>query len=338
MMTTSFYKENFVAVCEKSNRIALIAHTNPDGDAIGSSLGLLRFLRNQYPDKMIRSFVPNYPPNSLKFIDQKRDVEIYINQIGETNAFIAAADMLIFLDFNQIHRLDSLSDAINMNMHATKVLIDHHIDPPEKFDITHHNTESSSTALLVYTLIEQVAGVEAITKEIAEPLYLGMMTDTGCFSFSHLSGQLFHAIATLIDAGVDPVAINRAVYSTQRESRVRLHSYLISENMKIIANKGAAIITLTQEEKDRFDFQTGDSEGVVNIPLGIQGIVFSAILIENKDGSIKLSLRSQDVIDVNELSNIHFNGGGHKNAAGGKLNTTMDEAVKVVEEVIQSFK
>ncbi len=337
-MTTSFDKEKFAAACAKSSRIALIAHTNPDGDAIGSSLGLLRFLRTAYPDTNIRSFVPNYPPNSLKFIDTNRDVEIYMNQIGETNAFIAAADMLIFLDFNQIHRLDALSDAIEMNMHATRVLIDHHIDPPlNKFDITHHATESSSASLLTYTLIEQMGGTEAFTKEISEPLYLGMMTDTGCFSFSNLSGELFRAVATLIDAGVEPVKINRAVYSTQTESRTRLHSYLISEKMIINHQKGAAIVTLTQEEKDRFDFQTGDSEGVVNIPLNIEGITFSALLIENKDGSIKLSLRSQDTVDVNKISNDNFNGGGHKNAAGGKLNTSMDEAVKRVEDVIKGF-
>lgn len=337
-MTTSFDKEKFAAACAKSSRIALIAHTNPDGDAIGSSLGLLRFLRAAYPDKNIRTFVPNYPPNSLKFIDTNRDIEVYINQIGETNAFIAAADMLVFLDFNQIHRLDALSDAIDMNMHATRVLIDHHIDPPtNKFDITHHTTESSSAALLVYTLIEQMGGTEAFTKEIGEPLYLGMMTDTGCFSFSNLSGELFKAIATLVDAGIEPVKINRAVYSTQTESRTRLHSYLISEKMMVYTEKGAAIITLTQDEKDRFTFQTGDAEGVVNIPLNIDGITFSALLIENKDGTIKLSLRSQDTVDVNQISNEHFNGGGHKNAAGGKLNTPMEEAVKRVENVIKAL-
>lgn len=329
--------DKFSSFFESSQRVAILSHTNPDGDAVGSALALTRFLSSLAPEKDIRPIVPNHFPSFLRFVDHKNEIYVANDQLNEVQAFLAAADLIICVDFNQPHRLDALSDALAMNFDAKRVLIDHHIDPPQSFDLMFHSTQSSSTALLVYNLIVDLKGVEAIDENIAEPLYLGMMTDTGGFSFSTLNAELFRAVANVVERGADPVKIHREVFDTQTESRVRLVGYLLDNKMVVIPEKMAAYITLTQEEKDKFKFQIGDSEGVVNMPLTIKNVEFSAILIENKD-MIKLSLRSQgDRIDVNAIAREHFNGGGHKNAAGGRLMMSMEQAVEKVKQVIETL-
>lgn len=342
----SFYFNNtdstkFLSFFETSQRIAIISHTNPDGDAIGSALALCRFLRSldshSETQRDIRAIVPNNFPAFLKFTDPNNDVYIYGEQIKEIQAFVAAADLIVCVDFNQPQRLEGLSEALAMNWSAKRVLIDHHIDPPQNFDIMFHTTASSSTALLIYNLIVDLKGVEAIDKGIAEALYVGMMTDTGCFSFSTLNPELFRAVANVVEKGADAVMIHRQIYDTQSESRLRMVGYLLDSKMVVIKEKKAAYITVTQQEKDRFNYQIGDTEGVVNMPLTIKGVDFSAIMIENKD-IIKLSLRSQgDVIDVNAICREHFNGGGHRNAAGGRLHCSMEEAVEIVKSVIATL-
>ncbi len=325
----------FKSLIENSERIALVGHTNPDGDAVGSTLALSRYIKQAYPGKIVRIFVPNRPPAFLGFIDGDSQVEVYAEMIKEAQAFLAAADMIVCMDFNLITRLDQMGDAIEMNLHATRVLVDHHIAPPH-FELSFHNEDSCSTALLTYHLIVGCGGEEALTKEIGEPLYLGMMTDTGGFSFSRLDGDLFRAVASLIDCGVDAVDMHQKVFSQQSEDRLRLVGYLLDEKMVVRGDKSAAYISLTQEEKDRFNYQIGDGEGVVNMPLSIDKVNFSVMMTQTKE-HIKLSLRSQGELDVNLLAREHFMGGGHKNAAGGKFFGEMDEAIAKVEQVINSL-
>lgn len=324
--------KQFYSFCSDSSRIAVVSHTNPDGDAVGSGLALTLYLREAFPSAATRFFVPNYYPSFVGFVDPDKDIEIYGEMCKEAEAFLAAADLIICVDFNVIMRLDRMGEAIDMNLHAPRIVIDHHLDPPA-FDLAFHTTESSSTALLIYKLIVALSGEGVITPAIGTALYLGMMTDTGTFSYSNLTSDLFRAVATLVDCGVDPVAVHQAVYDSQSESRLRMVGYLLSEKMVVRAPQRAAYITLTQDEKARFNHQIGDTEGVVNMPLSISGIDFSAILIETKD-CIKVSLRSQGDIDVNVLGRSTFNGGGHKNAAGGRLYSTMDEAIATLEQVI----
>lgn len=320
-------------LCQSAQRIVVVSHTNPDGDALGSGLALTLMLRGEgYTNT--RFFVPNHYPDFLRWIDYENDIEIFSTNCGEAQAWIAAADLIICVDFNQTSRLERMTGALDMNLHAPRVLIDHHISPG-RFDLEFWSTESSSTAFLVYSLIEAWQGTSAITRPMADALYLGMMTDTGSFSFSNLTPELFRAVAVLLEIGIDIPAINRAVYNTQSQDRLKMVGYLICNKLKVIKEKGAAYITLTQQEKDMFNFQVGDAEGVVNIPLTISGVEFSAILIQTKD-SIKVSLRSVGDFDVNVLSNKHFNGGGHKNAAGGKFYGTMEQAVETLEQMIWS--
>lgn len=324
--------EKFQTLCSNASRIAIISHTNPDGDAIGSGLALTRFLRDIYPNNKSRFFVPNHFPQFLAWADPEGDVEVFKENAAEAEAFLAAADLIIIVDFNQTSRLEQMSKALDMNLFAPRVLIDHHINPPQ-YDLMFHSAASSSTAFLVYELIVSIGGEEVINKSIAEALYLGMMSDTGGFSFGNLTPALYRTLAVLVERGLNPVEINRAFYNTQSEDRVRLMGYLVSEKMVVKSAKRAAYITLDDAEKEKYKFQIGDSEGIVNIPLSVNGIDFSAFMMQTKE-CIKISLRSVGDLDVNVICNEHFNGGGHRNAAGGKFFGTMEQAVVKVEAVI----
>lgn len=320
----------FSSLVQSSGQIAVISHTNPDGDAIGSGLAMTLFLERFYDKSNVRFIVPNRFPSFLGWVDENHRIEIFADNCKENEAFLASADLIIIVDFNDTRRLEGMSTALDRNIHAPRILFDHHIAPPT-YDLEFHTTHSSSTAFLVFSLIEALGG--DFTPEMAKAIYLGIMTDTGGFSFGNLTPELFRAVAVLVESGVDAPTINRAVYNTQSENRVRMVGYLLSEKMTVDMAHRAAYITLTSVEKERFHHQIGDTEGLVNIPLTIEGVEFSAILIETKD-CIKLSLRSVGELDVNILARAYFNGGGHKNAAGGKFFGTMDEAKEALDQLI----
>ncbi|MEG1037441.1 MAG: bifunctional oligoribonuclease/PAP phosphatase NrnA [Mucinivorans sp.] len=330
--------EKFSSLVSASSRVAVIAHTNPDGDAIGAGLALTLFLSQKFgssnPKFDVRFIVPNRFPAFLNWVDPDGKIDIFIDSCKYNESFLAAADLIIIVDFNDVRRLEAMGAALDLNISAPRILIDHHIAPP-LYDLMFHSTESSSTAFLVYSLIESLGG--GFTPAIAKALYLGMMTDTGSFAFGNLTADLFRAVATLVENGLDVPAVNRSVYNTQSEDRVRMQGYLLSEKMEVRLAHHAAYITLTSDEKLRFNHQIGDTEGFVNIPLTIQGVEFSAMLIQTKE-CVKLSLRSVGELDVNVIARAHFNGGGHKNAAGGKFFGTMDEAIATLEAVIADLK
>ncbi len=335
-MKKIFNKENilsFFSLIENSQRIVILSHTNPDGDAIGSGLAMLRALRSTGKCSSVRFYTPNDMSLPLSYLDRDRDVETFAGSPREATAYIAAADLIIMVDFNDPKRLEGMSDAIELNITAPRVLIDHHQQPPT-YDLAFHSVESSSTALLAFGLIEAM-GIE-ITEAIAEPLYAGMMTDTGGFKFGNLSPELFRAVAVIVEAGVNPVKVNEALLNNQTEDRVRMVGYLLSEKLTVNMAHRSAYITLTMEEKERFNHQIGNTEGIVNIPQSIRGVDFSAIIIENRD-HIKISLRSLSDIDVNLICREHFNGGGHKNAAGGKFYGTIQEAEAKIKEIIETL-
>ncbi|MEG1608061.1 MAG: bifunctional oligoribonuclease/PAP phosphatase NrnA [Mucinivorans sp.] len=327
--------EQLNSLISSANSVAVISHANPDGDAVGSSLAWSRFLSSAYPTKKVLAIVPNHYPAFLNWVDPMGEVAVFADTCDSSSEFLANADLIFIIDFNQTARLEKMSDAMQRNTSAKRVLIDHHIAPPQ-YELSFWATESCSTAFIVYNMIVKMVGTEALTKSIAEALYLGIMTDTGCFSYSHLTPELFRAVAVLVESGADPVFINRQVFNTQSQDRARLVGYLLSEKMNVISAKGAAYITLTSEEKLRFNHQIGDTEGVVNMPMTINGVCFSAMLIQTKD-CIKLSLRSQGDLDVNIIAEQYFNGGGHRNAAGGKFFGTMEQAVAQIEKVIEQL-
>ncbi len=315
-------------------RVAIVSHTNPDGDAVGSSIALASVLGGL--GHSAECLVPNRYPYFLSWMDGISDVVVYKEDTARAENIVSEADLIFCLDFNRIDRLESLSEAITANETAKKILIDHHLDPPKVFDLEFSDTKSCSTAYVVYRVIEKLAGLDAINRRAAEGLYVGIMTDTGNFSFSTLTPDLFRAVATLLEKGVNVPEINSAVYNSYTEGRVRLLGFVLMNKMKLIHNSQAAYISLKENELRRFDFQIGDSEGFVNYPLSIAVVKMSAMFLETRK-FIRISLRSRGGVDVSEFAAKYFDGGGHKNAAGGKSFESMDKTIEKYEKAVEEF-
>ena len=245
--------------------------------------------------------------------------------------------MLFCLDFHTLSRLDEpLSRVIAQNSSAKRVLIDHHLNPSESFDVMFSHPEASSTSYLVCNIITALWGAESISAAQAEVLYVGMMTDTGNFSFSNLTPALYRTIATLAETGINIPQIYNNVYNSFTEGRARLFGYTINRKMRFMRKGTVAYMSLTEEEMRRFWFQQGDSEGFVNYPLTVKKMRMSAIFIEHKD-FIRVSLRSRGAVDVNLFAGRYFEGGGHHNAAGGKSFVSMEETIARFEAAVEEF-
>jgi phosphoesterase RecJ-like protein len=255
---------------------------------------------------------------------------------GAAKEAVKRADIIFCLDFHLLSRLELLGELIDENQHAKRVLIDHHLDPSEDFDLMLSYSEASSTCYLVALIIEQLYGLERISRTMAENLFVGMMTDTGNFAFSTLTPDLFRMVAVLAATGISIPTIHNNVYNSFTEGRARLFGYVINRKMKIFHNGTVAHMSLTADELKRFWFQQGDSEGFVNYPLTIKKMKMSAIFTEHSD-FIRVSLRSRGDIDVNIFAQRYFHGGGHKNAAGGKSFMSMDETIKFYEQCVKDY-
>jgi phosphoesterase RecJ-like protein len=333
-------KENIEALrglieCEPRN-VVVLSHTNPDGDALGSSLAWAEALRQR--GHKVTCIVPNRFPYYLEWMSGLEDMVIFkCDQEQRAAAAVAEAELIFCLDFHSLHRLDApLSELIASNTTARRILIDHHLDPPQEFDIMFSYPDASSTSYLVYKVIEALWGAQSVTAKQAEVLYVGMMTDTGNFSFSHLTPDLYMSLAVLCATGINIPQIYNNVYNSFTEGRARLFGYTINRKMKTLRKGTVAYMSLTEAEMRRFWFQQGDNEGFVNYPLTIKKMRMSAIFTEHTD-FIRVSLRSRGNVDVNLFANRYFNGGGHKNAAGGKSFVTMEETIAHFERSVEEF-
>lgn len=316
-------------------KIAVLAHTNPDGDAIGSSLAWAKVLRSMGHE--VTCLVPNRYPAFLAWMPGIEEVIVAKEDNGRAVEAIDDADLIFFLDFNRIDRLENLSDHIMGNQKAVRLLIDHHLDPPvEEYALVFSDHTSCSTSYLVYNIAERLTGLDVFDKESAEALYVGIMTDTGNFSFSFLTPGLFRAVAGLIEKGIDIPSINSMVYNSYSEGRVRLLGYVLLKKMKMIEDGRAAYIALKESEMRKFNFQVGDSEGFVNYPLSIASVNMSAMFTETRK-FIRISFRSRGDVDVSEFAARYFNGGGHKNASGGKSFDSIAKTVERFEEAVAEF-
>lgn len=323
------------ALIEESQSIVLCCHTNPDGDAIGSSVAWRDVLTAT--GHSVTCILPNRYPYYLDFMPGIKDIIIYKHDAeGRAAAAVKEADLIFCLDFHTLTRLDALGELIASNTTAERVLIDHHLDPTTDFDLMLSYPQSSSTSYLVARIIEELFGAGSITPRMAEDLFVGMMTDTGNFAFSFITPDLFRVVSLLCATGIDIPAIHNNVYNSFTEGRARLFGYVINRKMKIFHGGQVAHMSLTEQEMRRFWFQQGDSEGFVNYPLTIRKMKMSAIFIEHHD-FIRVSLRSRGNIDVNLFASRYFHGGGHKNAAGGKSFVPMEETLRHFEESVAAF-
>ena len=318
-----------------AQKIVILSHTNPDGDAVGSSLAWAEALRNI--GHSVTCIVPNKYPYYLDWMTGIRDIVIFKNDTeGCAEKAVSEADIIFCLDFHSLSRLDALGDMIAANTTAKRVLIDHHLNPSEAFDVMFSYPEASSTSYLVYKLIEALWGAESVTAKQAEVMYVGMMTDTGNFSFSTLTPALYRALAVLAGTGIDIPQIHNNVYNSFTEGRARLFGYTINRKMKLLRKGTVAHMSLTEDEMRRFWFQQGDSEGFVNYPLTIKKMRMSAMFTEHKD-FIRVSLRSRGAVDVNTFAARYFEGGGHHNAAGGKSYVSMAETIARFEAAVEEY-
>ena len=318
-------------------KMALLSHTNPDGDTIGAALAWRAYLERL--GHTTRCIAPNRYPYFLEWMTDIGYIWVFKEDAdGEMAKFIGEADVIFCMDFNQINRLDRVTDTATANTTAQRVLIDHHLHPPvDGYTVQFSDTHSCSTSYIVYQLIEALAGTDAIDQAMAEALYVGIMTDTGNFSFSNLTSDLFRTVAVLIDRGVNVPYVNSSVYDNFSEGRMRLLGYMLNDKMVTDYRYGVAYVSLTEEEMRRFNFIQGDSEGFVNYPLSIRGIRMSAMFIQTKH-SIRVSLRSRGSdVDVNVFARRYFDGGGHRNAAGGKSYVSMDETLKNFHTYLKEY-
>lgn len=316
-------------------KILLLSHTNPDGDTIGAALAWRIYLERL--GHTTRCIAPNRYPYFLEWMQEIAHIGVFKEDTdGEMKQFIDDAELIFCMDFNQINRLERLTEAVEANTTAPRILIDHHLHPPTEYALQFSDIQACSTSYIVYKLIAALEGVEAIDYAMAESLYVGIMTDTGNFSFSNLSADLFRAVAVLIDRGINVPHINSSVYNNFSEGRIRLLGYVLNDKMVTMFEYGAAYVSLSEEEMRRFSFIQGDSEGFVNYPLSIRGISMSAMFIETRH-NVRVSLRSRGDVDVNVFARRYFNGGGHRNAAGGKSFVSLTETVNNFKAALAEY-
>ena len=319
----------------KAENIVIVPHKGPDGDAMGSTLGLWHFLRDKGHN--VKVIAPNDYPHFLKWLPGNEEVLIYENEKERSDGLIAEAEIVFTLDFNHLSRCGSMQDSL-LASDAVFVMIDHHQEPSDYAHYTYSDSKMSSTCEMVYKFIDKLRASKMITPEIATCLYTGIMTDTGSFRFSSTSSDTHRVIADLIDKGADNAQIHNNIYDTNSENKLQLLGTAL-QNLKVNKDLRTAYISLSQEELDRHNFKKGDTEGFVNYGLSLDGIIFAVIFIEKANESIiKMSFRSKGDFDVNKFARTHFEGGGHINAAGGKSDLSLNDTIVKFNQIIPEYK
>jgi phosphoesterase RecJ-like protein len=315
-------------------KIAIIPHRSPDGDAMGSTLGLYHFLLKYNHQAIVVS--PNEYPDFLAWMPGAETVKIFEKDKIRCAKILEEAELIFTLDFNALHRVGEMENVLN-KLTAPFIMIDHHQSPDTYAAYTYSDTSFGSTCEMIFNFISSLGKRAAIDKNIATCIYTGILTDSGSFRFPKTTGTTHRIIADLIDLGVENTVIPTLLFDNSSYERLQLLGRAL-QNMKLIPEHKTAYITLTQAELDTFNYIKGDTEGIVNYGLSIKGIVFAAILIENSEEKIiKMSFRSQGDFDVNQFARENFNGGGHRNAAGGKSEVSMIETVKKFEDLVDKL-
>ena len=322
-------------VLSNPKKVVIVPHKNPDGDAMGSTLGLCNYLKKLGHSAIV--IAPNDYPEFLKWIPGTKDVLIHEEHTRVAEAHISQADLIFTLDFNALHRCGAMETPIE-NSAAIKVMIDHHQQPDDYATYVFSDVSICSTSQMVYHFIEMMDDLEHIDVAIGEALYTGIMTDTASFRFSLTTSTTHRVIAHLIDIGVEKTHIHNAVYDTNSFGRLQLLGCALN-NLKFLESFKTAYISLTHKELEAHDFQKGDTEGFVNYGLSLKGARFAVIFIEHKqEGIIKISFRSKGDFDVNTFARTHFNGGGHKNASGGRSNLNLEDTFEKFISILSEYK
>ncbi|WP_291868361.1 bifunctional oligoribonuclease/PAP phosphatase NrnA [Maribacter sp.] len=323
------------ALLSTPQKIVIVPHKNPDGDAIGSTLGVCHYLQNSGHKATIVS--PNDYPTFLKWMPGNEAILNFEKENYQAKDRIKEATVVFTLDFNHLGRIGQMQTILEKS-NATFVMVDHHQAPSDYASIMYSDVSMSSTCEMVYNLIEYLGGIDQINADIANCLYTGIMTDTGSFKFATTTSRTHEVVADLIRKGAKNTQIHHNIYDSNRPSRLHLLGCAL-KNMVILKEYNTVYITLSQDELDTFKYQKGDTEGFVNYGLTLEGIRFAVIFIENKEeGILKISLRSVGDFSVNEFSRKHFHGGGHDNAAGGKSDDSIEETTAYFIGLLENYK
>lgn len=328
------FKELNIFLAEPKN-IVIIGHRNPDGDAIGATLGLKHYLSKK--GHICTVVVPNEYPDFLHWLPGSDTTYRFDWQNNQSLRAINNSELIFLLDFNALHRVGYDMQNTLEKYPNDFAMIDHH-QQPDDVKYMYSDTEICSTCQMVYQFIEMNNDLELIDADIATCLYTGIMTDTGSFRFRSTTSKTHRIIAELIDKGAENDRIHNNVYDANSYNRLLLLGKALS-NLQILPSYKTAYITLTDDEKKRFDCQKGDTEGVVNYALSLKGIIFAAIFIEDSEqGIIKISFRSKGKFSVNQFARNHFEGGGHDNAAGGKSDVSMPKTVTKFTSLLSEYQ
>ena len=320
-----------------ADTILCVCHQNPDGDALGSCLAWAEVLRSQF-GKEPQVIVPDQYPDFLQWLPNTEKIIRYDKHREGCDWTLQHSDLIFCLDFNTASRTADMQHSLCASP-AKRVLIDHHLDPDVEAEITISHPEASSTSEIIFRIVWQMGCFEALTKHFAIPLYCGMMTDTGGFTYNSSDPEIYFIISQLLTKHINKDKIYRNVYNTFSENRLRLQGFVMLERLVVDQKRHASYFTLTRQDLKRFHFMKGDAEGLVNLPLQMKGHKLSISLREDteKDRLVWVSLRSVDLFPCNEMATRFFNGGGHLNASGGRLYCTMEEAVTIVQQALEAF-
>lgn len=330
--------QGFKSLLEKSKKVVIVTHFKPDADALGSSLGLAGYLKKKglSPRVITPSDYPTFlhwmPGNDEVLALEKDNVE----KEREARQSVSDAEIIFCLDFSSLNRINSLGEMIRESK-AKKVLIDHHLEPEHFADYEHWDPKSASTAGLIFELIDKMGDKATIDKEIANCLYAGLLTDTGGFRHSNTRQSEFLIASELVGAGANPSWVSKKIYDTNTLARLKLIGYVLSQKLMVLPEYRTVYIMLTQDELKQYNTQTGDTEGLVNYGLSIEGIRLAVLMYDRKE-EIKLSFRSLGTFPANEIARKYFEGGGHRNAAGGSSKQTLQETLNKFLAILPEYK
>jgi len=330
--------EQLLTLIQESETIVCVCHQSPDGDALGACLGWAQYL-SEVHGKTAQIIIPDQYPDYLHWLPNSDKLIRYDKHKEGCDWTLQHADLIFCMDFNTCSRVDQMQQSL-AGSPARKVLIDHHLDPDVDAVITISQPKASSTCELVFRLVWQLGVFDQLSKNFAVPVYCGMMTDTGGFTYNSCDPDIFFIISQLLTKHINKDKIYRNVYNNFSENRLRLTGYVMYEKLVVDPERHASYFTLTRQDMKRFHFIKGDAEGLVNMPLQIKGHKLSISLREDteKDNLVWVSLRSVDQFPCNEVAAQFFNGGGHLNASGGRLYCSIQEATKVAEQAILAFE
>jgi phosphoesterase RecJ-like protein len=316
-------------------KIVITTHHKPDGDAMGSSLGLYNYLIQQGHHTTV--ITPTDYPDFLSWMPGNQEVMIYTDKKEAAAVLIVDADLIFCLDFNNLSRINDMGELVRASK-AYKIMIDHHLEPEDFDDYRHWDINACAAAQLVYSFIVDILNNKAlINKDVATCLYTGIMTDSASFRLPNTTSTVHRVVADLIDAGAPNSRIHELVYNSASENRLRFLGHCLTNCLEVLPEFNTAIITVNKQDIEKYDVNTGDTEGIVNYALSIASIRLAAFIVE-RDDKVKLSLRSKGDFPANEICKLYFSGGGHRNAAGGQSSASLQEVVNQFKLILPKYK